>query len=201
MRSFELSGSMAGVLVAVLTLLAVGVTSVRASDSPAAEEIDPLRRVVEFAGGEPERCVFSSPGLQLCSWGFEGKLIGSDDPNDVPLVLNLICELSIEASAQAPVCQVHAVGPASSSLPDVAAGGSQHALTEILERIPDARTTTVISRVLGEIPAYCRSGAGVQRCGWLLPVGSAADATAVLQCELPIDGTPTTQDSCGVTDL
>ena len=191
----------------VLTLLALlttpgailGLTD--EAPEPGSAAVQPVSVVSQFAGSAPTRCVFASRGLQLCSWPLEGRLIGAEDPGDVALALNLICELGIEGESNLePACEVHAVGPLSAQLPSVSAGSPARPDARVLDRIADAATTTEISRALGAIPELCRTGSGVQRCEWDLPSNGRAADTAKLRCELALDGSPRGADSCRVVE-
>ena len=76
---------------------------------------------------------------------------------------------------------MHPVGHLGGGLPHVSSGGDLDTTVDILDRIHGADTTAALSRILGEIPAYCKSGPGVQRCDWMLPLGAMEDATGALR--------------------
>ena len=160
-----------------------------------------MERARAFAGGSPERCVFSAPGRQLCSWPMEGRLLSLDIADDAPLRLALICELSIDATPETPACEVHATGAPSDGLPHVSSGGDFGAGELVLERIRGAATTAALTHALGRMPAGCRSGFAVQRCDWPLPLGAREHATGLLRCELPLDGSARAPDSCALLDV
>ena len=184
-------------VIGVAVLLGIAHVRVEARESDETLQT-PLEAVEAFAGGAAERCVFAAPGIQICSWPLEGRLIGQGAVGETPLAMNLICEVAIEALGEAPNCDVHPVGSLEGGLPHVSSGGDLDTTDGILERIHGADTTAALSRILGEIPAYCRSGAGVQRCDWMLPLGAMEDATGALRCELPIDGSARAPGSCAV---
>src|SRR5215470_5770175 len=84
-----------------------------------------------LAGAGPLRCVFSAPGLELCSWRIEvgnsawKPLAGAGGAGD----LNLVCELPIDGSARsADSCRAHPrldqAAVEEASLPPVGAPGS-----------------------------------------------------------------------------
>src|SRR5512139_1881311 len=68
-------------------------------------------QVAELAGGPPARCVFSAPGLELCSWpvatGSDAwtALSGAEESDGE---LNLLCELPLDGSPRAAgSCRAH----------------------------------------------------------------------------------------------
>src|SRR5262245_35092891 len=87
--------------------------------------------IAEFAGGDAERCVFSSPGLELCVWRIakgDDAWSALADADASSGDLNLLCELPIDGSPRAEdSCRVHARGvhaEAGGGLPPVSAAGS-----------------------------------------------------------------------------
>jgi hypothetical protein len=196
MRSISLSKR---ALSALTSALIVALSpSVTASEAEAPE---PISVVSQFAGTEPERCVFASAGQKVCSWSLDGRLIGPEAPDAPTLALNLICEVSIDSqSAGEPRCEVHPVGLLTPALPPVGAGGSENSDLRVLAGVASATTTTEISWAMGAIPAQCRSASGAQRCDWSLPTEGRAGKDAVLRCELPLDGTPRADGSCQIVE-
>lgn len=191
--------TLAILLLAVVSATLVGLLAGATESEPG--EVRPVAAVSQFAGSAPERCVFASPGLQLCSWLMEGRLIGAQDPGEEALALNLICEVGIDAGSDLePSCKVHPVGPLSPPLPAVSAGFPLQASTTLPDRIGDATTITELSRELGEIPVQCVTGPGVQRCEWRLRPEDQSAQTATLRCELPLDGSPRRADSCRIVE-
>src|SRR3989304_4667554 len=60
--------------------------------------------IAEFAGSEAVRCVFSSPGLELCTWRIaEGDDAWAElaDASASGGDLNLLCELPLDGSPRA----------------------------------------------------------------------------------------------------
>ena len=152
-----------------------------------------------FAGAAPERCVFASAGYRVCSWPFEGRLIGGDVSDREPLALNLICQVAIEG-VEEPRCEVHPAGPAQGALPAVSAGLAPLVEARVLDRIETARSTIDLSFAMGAIPLACRSGAGDQRCDWALPPDDRTERDALLRCSLPLDGSERQPGSCMIVE-
>jgi hypothetical protein len=166
----------------------------------------------EFAGREPERCVFSAPSLELCSWR-----LGETDRGWAVLAqplgarndLNLVCEIPIDGSPRAQgSCTGHALVAA--QLPAVSAGaGADEARREAAEqRLAAALTVRDLSDLLGDAPDKCLTGMGVQTCAWSVSEGAAGYAMVAalstqpgaleLRCLVPLDGSPRASDSCTV---
>jgi hypothetical protein len=172
--------------------------------------------IADFAGGEAARCVFSSPGLELCAWR-----IGKGDAAWTALAdagtggdLNFLCELPIDGSPRAAgSCSAHARGAetaASGSLPPVGAAGSLEGRRDAERRLGDALTVLAISHLIGDAPERCRTGAEVQTCEWSLAEGASGYAllaslvddagsgsAVLLRCIVPLDGSARAADSCG----
>lgn len=189
---------------AILLLAVVSATLVAllagATESEPVED-RPIAAASQFAGSAPERCVFASPGLKLCSWLIEGRLIGAADPGEEALALNLICEVGIDTGFERESsCKVHPVGSLSSPLPAVSAGSPLQASTALPDWIVDATTITELSHELGEIPVQCVTSPGVQRCEWPLRPENQSAQTPRLHCELPLDGSPRRADSCRIVE-
>src|SRR5262245_40375937 len=118
--------------------------------------------IAEFAGGEAERCVFSSPGLELCVW----RIAQGDDAWAALAVtdassgdLNLLCELPIDGSPRADdSCRVRARGAkaeAGGSLPPVSAAGSLEGRRDAERKLGEALTVIEISHLVGDVPERC----------------------------------------------
>src|SRR5262245_32417308 len=100
-------------------------------DTARMDDLTTKVEIAEFVGGDAERCVFSAPGLELCTWLVEE---GDDawpalaDAGVAGGDLNLLCELPLDGSPRADgSCHAHprsaqAAGPG--SLPPVGAAGS-----------------------------------------------------------------------------
>jgi len=181
------------------------------------EDLTTRVAISEFVGGDAERCVFSAPGLELCTWLIEEgddawpalaetSVAGGD--------LNLLCELPLDGSPRADgSCHAHArsaqaAGPA--SLPPVGAAGSLENRREAEKRLGEALTILEISRLIGDAPETCRTGQEVQTCEWSAAEGSAGYALLAalvddagsgpavrLRCVVPLDGAARATDSCG----
>jgi len=173
--------------------------------------------IAEFAGREAVRCVFSSPGLELCTWRIEE---GDDawttfaDASASGGDLNLLCELPLDGSPRADgSCRAHArVAQATGggTLPPVGAAGSIESRREAERRLGQALTVLEISHLIGDAPERCRTGADMQTCEWSLVEGAAGyglltalvddagSGSAVrLRCIMPLDGAARAADSCG----
>jgi len=189
----------------------------RSGDGAALDARTTKLEVAEFAGSEPVRCVFSAPGLELCSWQIpsdadawaalagEAELVGD---------LNLLCELPLDGSARAAdSCRAHArsVHAASDAegLPAVGAAGSLENRREAERRLGEALTVRALSHLVGDAPERCKTGSSVQTCEWSLAEGAAgygllaslvddagSGSTVRLRCVLPLDGAARSTDSC-----
>jgi hypothetical protein len=190
------------------------------SESPAMDALDARTTRAEistFAGGEAERCVFSAPDLELCSWRLgpedpawasQASAVGTD--GDV----NLVCELPIDGSPRvAGSCRPHAsalqAAATAEELPAVSAPGSLEARREAEQRLAEALSVSALSHALGDAPDRCRTGAGVQTCEWDLADGATGHALVAalvddarsgaavrLSCVVPLDGSSREADSC-----
>ena len=169
----------------------------------------------EFAGREPERCVFSAPSLELCSW----RLHESDrgwavlaEPLGARSDVNLVCEIPINGSPRAEgSCTGHAHGagklPAVSA-PVGAAGAHREAAAQ---QLAAASTVRELSDLLGDAPDKCLTGMGMQTCAWSLTEDVAGYALVAalatspgpleLRCRVPLDGGPRASDSCTVHEV
>lgn len=166
----------------------------------------------EFAGREPERCVFSAPSLELCSWRLQEVDRGwavLAEPLGASGGVNLVCEVPIDGGPRTEgSCVGHAL--AAGKLPAVSAtGGAPGEHREAAaQRLAAARTVRELSELLGDAPDKCLTGMGVQRCAWSLSeempghelVAELATAPGALElsCLVPLDGSPRAADSCTV---
>jgi hypothetical protein len=110
--------------------LALGCGGGEVSDGVPIEARATKAEISELAGDDPARCVFSAPGLELCSWRIEAgspawtSLASASGGGD----LNLLCELPIDGSPRAEdSCRAHArteQSAAAESLPPVGAAGA-----------------------------------------------------------------------------
>lgn len=175
----------------------------------------------EFAERSPERCVYSAPELELCTWKVEKGargwsllarplLAGGD--------LNLVCELPIDGSPRADdSCEAHA-RPAQEmatrgDLPSVSAGTRVAPdPRKAQQRLVAARTLRELSNLVGDVPDRCRTGAGVQICEWSVSEGQPAHAliaaavsvpegAIALRCVLPLDGGVREAESCSAAPV
>lgn len=172
------------------------------------------RDVASAASGKPERCVFSAPGMQLCTWDYEG------DParlglSEVALDPRIVCELPIAGGDDERVCAAHG----GQALPAVSAPGAPEAasasgfgdMRHALGELADAQTLAALSHLIGDVPATCRTGLGIQTCSWSIsdrlegyPLIAAlveVEQNAELSCVLPLDGSPRAANSCEVTAM
>ncbi len=218
----QVFGTLAGLgLVAGLGLLAWTV----APASGEARSMSASRMELEsFAGSSPDRCVYSAPDRELCRWRVEGRVIraGRTDGPGVVSGVNLVCELPIDPrSLETGSCNVHALEPGAVArlaqsegmdrLPPVSAARPETLVTPIdplavAVALSEARTLRDLSKLLGDIPESCLTGAGVQTCRWQISEGSVGEmlfasapemARAVeLLCRLPLDGSARSAESC-----
>jgi hypothetical protein len=173
--------------------------------------------VAEFAGGEASRCVFSAPGLELCTWSIgtandAWSALAVDLETEGDLVL--LCELPLDESPRAEgSCRAHprAVQAASGAggLPPVGAAGSLEHRRDAERRLGEALTVRALSHLVGDAPERCKTGSSVQTCEWNLGEGAAgygllaslvddagSGSTVRLRCVLPLDGAARSTDSC-----
>ena len=181
-----------------------------------ASSLDGLTKsqVIAFAGGPPERCVYSRPDRQLCTWKLDGTLItpGTDRATDG---VDLVCELPIGANEGFEgSCTPHARA-ATSDLPPVSAGDSPSAapLADLpsipVPELDDAPLLIDLTERLGAVPDVCRTGLQEQTCIWRLTAETAARAfdsamlarSLELRCTLPLDGSARAPGSCTNTPL
>jgi hypothetical protein len=211
-------GAVPATCAALAAAVSLGCGSGRSPAMDALEARTTRAEISEFAGGEAERCVFSAPDLELCSWR-----LGPEDPAWASQAsaagtdgeVNLVCELPIDGSPRAPgSCLPHAraaqaATAAGGDLPAVSAPGSLEARRQAAQRLAEAASLRDLAHALGDAPDRCRTGAGVQTCEWSLDEGaggyalvaslveSAGPVAAVrLSCVLPLDGSARGARSC-----
>ncbi len=200
---------------AAAVLLACG-----GADPRSAASIDALTtkaEIAEFVGDEAVRCVFSSPGLELCTWRLakgDDAWTALADASEGGGDLNLLCELPLDGSPRADgSCRAHARAAQAAgggNLPPVGAAGSMESRRDAEQRLGEALTVVEISHLIGEAPERCRTGADVQTCEWSLVEGAAAyglltalvddagsGSAVLLRCVVPLDGAARAADSCG----
>jgi hypothetical protein len=181
------------------------------------DELGTKAAIAEFAGAEADRCVFSAPGLELCTW-----LVDEGDPAWDALAdasgtggdLNLVCELPLDGSPRTDgSCRAHARSAQAAGggpLPPVGAPGSLESRRDAERKLGEALSVRDISHLVGDAPERCRTGPEVQTCEWSAAEGAAGYAllaalvddagsgSAVrLRCVLPLDGARAA-DSCDV---
>jgi hypothetical protein len=212
------------------TLLAVAVTAgivvTAGGPAPAANDgpqVSATRSdLVHFAGGQPDRCVYSAPNRELCRWRIEGRLIrrGHADPRAVPGGVNLLCDIPIAtASGIEGACVVLALEPGAvpslteadhGKLPPVSAAQPAPpppvSPMQAARQLAEARTVRDLSHLVGDVPEDCLTGRGVQTCHWQIAAGEAgygifaavagAGGSVELRCRLPIDGSGRPAESC-----
>lgn len=163
-----------------------------------------------FLALEPDMCVPSGPGLELCSW----RSIGNQHPSWKALSrevgtrarVNVMCEFSMPDGLRSQeMCTIHAVREK-----DFYQYEGSRRTREATKILAEARTIGELSRLVGDIPNRCVAAEQYQqRCVWLLTgrtEGRAVlvatirryDTLARLTCRLPLDGSPRTGDSCVV---
>jgi hypothetical protein len=190
------------------------------ADPQGAASVDALTtkvEIAEFTGGDALRCVFSAPGLELCSWrivegdpAWAALAEGSADGGD----LNLVCELPLDGSPRADgSCRAHARSASATAgggtLPPVGAAGSLESQRDAERRLGEALSVREISHLVGDAPERCRTGAEVQTCEWSVAEGAggygllaalvddAGSGSVVrLRCVVPLDGEARAADSC-----
>ena len=172
--------------------------------------------VAGFAGGEAARCVFSAPGLELCTWGIATQndawsALAANAETEGDLIL--LCEFPLDGSPRAEgSCRAHPAVQAASDaggLPPVGAAGSLENRREAERKFGEALTVRALSHLVGDAPVRCKTGSTVQTCEWSLAEGAAgygllaslvddagSGSTVRLRCVLPLDGAARSTDSC-----
>jgi hypothetical protein len=206
--------------------LAAGIAVTAGGPAPAADDgpqvSAPGSDLVRFAGGPPDRCVYSAPDRALCRWRIEGRLIrrGHADPRAVPGGVNLVCDVPIgAASGSEGACVVLALGPAAvpslpesdrDKLPPVSAARPAPppppTPMQAARQLAEARNVRELSHLVGDVPGDCLTGRGVQTCHWRIAAGevghgifaaiAGAEGSVELRCRLPIDGSERPAESC-----
>jgi hypothetical protein len=206
-------------IIAALAVAGIGASSAfvlgsRPTPEPAPERsLDALTkdRVIAFAGGPPERCVYARPDREICTWKLDGTLLA---PGSTPATegVNLVCELPIRPGGEfAGTCTPHARN-ATAELPPVSAGDASKVDLERrgrgrpLHELDDAATLLDLSQRLGDAPEICRTGVQQQTCVWRVPEPIAARSFASagpleLRCTLPLDGSARAPGSCRAAPL
>ena len=203
---------------AAMSVLALGCGSGAPGGDASIEARTTKAEISELAGGDPARCVFSAPGLELCSWRIEAGseawtgLASAEGAGD----LNLVCELPIDGSPRAAdSCLAHLrverAAERGAALPPVGAPGSLESRRDSERRLGQAPTLRALAHLVGDAPDRCRTGLGVQTCEWGLPEGIAgytlvaaladdgSGEAVELRCVVPLDGSARAADSCGAT--
>jgi hypothetical protein len=176
--------------------------------------------IAEIAGGEAARCVFSAPGLELCSWRIdsgEAERVGLADAAGAQGDLNLVCELPLDGSPRADgSCRAHPrtaqAAAGASGLPPVGAAGSTASRREAERRLGEALTVRELSHLIGDAPDRCKTSLAAQTCEWSVAedaaaygllaalVDDAGSGSALhLRCSVPLDGSARAADSCGAS--
>lgn len=205
-----LGGALAAACVACGSADPKGIASV--------DELATKAEIVDFAGAEAVRCVFSAPGLELCTWRVVEGDAAWDALSDAGAGggdLNLVCELPLDGSARADgSCRTHvrsAQAAGGGSLPPVGAAGSLESRRDAERKLGEALSVRAISDLVGDAPERCKTGAQVQTCEWSVDEGAAAygllavlvddagSGSAVrLSCIVPLDGAARAANSCDV---
>jgi hypothetical protein len=172
-------------------------------------------RIVALTGSEPERCVYSTPDLELCTWHLEGQLLSSGPPNALPGV-NLVCEVPVASAGDAVgSCSAHARGieDPDAGLPHVSSRPPH--MPDMLglsaSQLAQARTVTQLSQLAGDAPDTCRLGIRNQTCSWtihddavnfmLFAALAPGEGMVELRCVLPVDGGRRVANSCDVRPI
>ena len=210
-----------GIGLGSVLLAAIGGIAFAGSDGGSRELRAVLTDLVQFAGGEPERCVFAGPDRQICRWEMEGRLLTGDssqnsskdshrDSNNASSSnrVHLICETRIGEAAPGAddgACSVYPV--LAEEIRSADATGTT-ARRDTAQRLVEARTVTELSDLVGDIPDDCATGTGTQLCQWRLDESTIGRlqlqqlaetvAPVHLRCELPLDGEPRAVGSCGM---
>ena len=173
--------------------------------------------VAGFAGGEAARCVFSAPGLELCTWSVATEndawsALAGDAETEGDLIL--VCEFPVDGSPRAEgSCRAHPRAAQAASdaggLPPVGAAGSLENRRDAERKLGEALTVRALRHLVGDAPERCKTGAIAQTCEWSLAEGAAgygllaslvddagSGSTVRLRCVLPLDGAARSTDSC-----
>lgn len=206
-----------GSLAVALGLVAAGILIVKDSHGEISDLVTVAMRaqraeLVRFAGGPPDRCVFASPGRELCRWRLEGRVVTPAGSEPLVGPQNLVCELPRDPSSEdAGSCFVRgaAAAPQDEALPPVSSPGdpresARHAAMILAE----ARNVGELSLLVGDVPDGCHTVYRGQICTWSLAPGSAAyerlaalaqgEGALELRCVLPLEAVDRAGQSCAV---
>jgi hypothetical protein len=160
--------------------------------------------VEKVAGTDPDRCIASGVGREMCRWKLAGALYRSNaaTPAEKPGGVYLLCDRPLDPdSEEKSSCSVHDRTPGARDLPAVSATPGETAENPL----DGAETLSDLSRLMGDIPDSCSAGPGIQACVWSVSELAAKrleidDVAAVydfeLSCALPLDGHERGRDSC-----
>lgn len=209
-----------GSIAVAVGFMAVGVLMVGDSRGEIADLVAVAQRarraeLVRFAGGEPDRCVYASPGRELCRWRIDGSVVVASGSSPVDGRVNLVCELPADALSDEPgSCFVRAqtASAEQTELPPVSAAADRaQRASHAAGILAEARTVTELSLIVGDAPDACHTLYGGQLCRWSLGVGIAArerlsalapgEGPLELRCLLPLEGVERLQQSCAVVAL
>jgi hypothetical protein len=216
-REGLLIGCFAAALAAgILVLTVSAATTTQSADAEPDFGISGSKaEVIAFAGGPPERCMYSGPDREICTWKLEGTLIQPGEiAADPETGVNLVCELPLGAGAEGNSdCAAHGreMPP---HLPPVSAAPD---FVETFPAVPvaelaNALTLGAISHRIGDAPDTCLTGQGRQTCSWRVSsvtagreisgsVAAFRSDAYQLRCQLPIDGSERAAGSCTVSPL
>jgi hypothetical protein len=216
-REGLLIGCFAAALAAGILVLTVSAatTTQSAVAEPQLGISESKAEVIAFAGGPPERCVYSGPDREICTWKLEGSLIQPGEVEaDPESGVNLVCELPLGAWVEGDSdCAAHGREmpphlPAVSAAPE-----SVKAFPGVpVAELATALTLGAISHRIGDAPDACLTGPGRQTCSWRVSNATAAreisgsvasipSGAYQLRCQLPIDGSERAAGSCMVSPL
>lgn len=172
------------------------------------------QRVIAFAGGPPERCVYAGPNRELCTWKLDDTPV-APPADSATQGANLLCELPIQPEPGFEgSCSAHGRSVVA-DLPSVSAGDTPDAMPKptppgspVIE-LDNARLLLDLSRRLGDAPDVCHTGLQQQTCIWRLSAETVARTFAAaragrpheLRCTLPLDGSDRAAGSCTVAPL
>lgn len=209
-----------GSIAVAIGFVAVGVLMVSDSRGEIADMVAVAQRghraeLVRFAGGAPDRCVYASPGRELCRWRLAGSVVRPSGTSVAGGPVNLVCELPSDVLSDQPgSCFVRAqmASEEADGLPPVSAAADPVRRASLAATIlAEARTVTELSLIVGDAPDSCHTIFGAQLCRWKLDVGRAArdrlsaltpgDGPLELRCLLPLEAVERMNQSCAVVPL
>lgn len=208
-----------GSIAVAVGFVAVGILMVGDSRGEIADLVAVAQRasrteLVRFAGGEPDRCIYASPGRELCRWRLDGNVVKPSGSSRVDGPVNLVCELPADTlSDERGSCFVRAQNASEQAgLPAVsAAADPARRASHAAAILSEAHTVAELSLIVGDAPDACHTIFGGQLCRWSLGVGSGArqrlsalapgEGPLELRCLLPLEAVARLYQSCAVVAL